>query len=630
MGKITAPSETTLLLPGGKPETQEKENEKISLSATLQFCKPFIVPKTQSLRLIGFFAMFCITGYKASLLLPGLAMKIAVDALSEGDSMSSISKAEWGLTLFFFGRVVGALFAQGQEISQEYCSQHMSREFAKTSFQHILSMSTSFHTRRKTGETISILNRGIQSIITLMKLVVFNLLPTIIEAIFVSAIFFKLGSALIAVTTMLTVVLYIAYTAFITKWRVKYGREQREAENNASSRATETIINYGTVKAFGMEQLEVDRYHDLLTVAQDKTVRAKSAITFFIFSQSLIVHFGTFLGLAIACLNTARGIISIGDFIMIQAYIGQLFGPLLWMGKSYGDVIGSLTNIEQVMHLFDEIPEVQDMPSAEDIKCDIDQAKKGEFGEIIFEDVSFAYDPYDPNSGAIKNVSFRVPAGKMVALVGPSGAGKSTIVKLLLRMYDVGSGRILVHGNDVRHVKQESLRKIIGLVAQETVLFNDTLFNNIKYGKPDATEAEVWSAVRSASLGKFVEKQTYGLDTVTGEQGMRLSGGERQRVGIARAILKQPGVMVLDESTSSLSTLDEKVIQENLREVCMGRTTLAIAHRLSTVMRADEILVFNDGQIIERGTHDQLVATNGFYATMWKLQVGYSLKHFEI
>lgn len=604
-------------------DSQPNVKEPLSFRKTMRFCLPYIIPHTSFLRFVGAMSIVSITAYKACLLIPGLSMKVAVDAIGSEDPNIRTRVPVFAVLIFLLGRVGGAIFGQAQEVSQEYCGQHMSRRFATSSFAHLQALSLSYHTRKKTGETRSILGRGIGSINTLLRLIVFSLLPTIIEAFIVSSIFFKLGSPAIALTTVATVVLYIAYTAYITKWRVHFGREIREAENNAWNRATETILNYPTVKSFGMDEEEVRRYDSLWNVVVRTAFKAKGMITAFNMTSNFIVQLGTCAGLLFAAYDAGRGTITAGDFILVNAYIGQLFGPLLWLGKSYGEVVSALTNIEQVMQLFDTLPEIQDAPDAISLEYSQHQLDKGALGDIEFRDVSFIYDEEDADfSGGVRDVSFRVPAGKMVALVGPSGAGKSTIVRLLLRLYDVHAGKVLVNGTDIRQLTQTSLRHSIGLVAQETVLFNDTLRNNICYGRPNATDIEVWNAVRLASLEDFVKAQPLGLDTIVGEQGIRLSGGERQRVGIARAVIKEPAIMVLDESTSALSTIDERKIQDNLAAVCRKRTTVAVAHRLSTILMADEILVFSRGRIVERGRHEDLVMMDGMYATMWKAQAG--------
>lgn len=602
-----------------KPENHSGE---ISFRKTLTFCRPYIIPRSRRHQVIGAVSVLCTLLYKACLLVPGYAMKIAVDALSSEDEHIRTTQPIIGALAYFLGRFFAAFFGQGQDVSLEYCTQHMARQFAKDSFGHLQSLSLSYHNKKRTGETTSILGRGIGSIQTLMRLIVFSLGPTLVEAAVVSGIFFTLGSPLIAFCTGMTVILYIVYTGFMTKWRVRFGRELREAENKAWGRATESIMNFGTVKSFGMEKSEVVRYDTLRGVVQGIALKVKGINSAYTLGQNFIIQLGTFLGLVLAAREAIAGNISAGDFIMVQAYIGQLFGPLLWLGASYGQVVTALTEVEQVMDLFDTIPEVQDVSGAQELQYSVKDVESRKFGSISFENVSFLYDTSDKLSGGISNLSFHIPAGKMVALVGPSGAGKSTIGKLLLRLYDVNSGSVAIDGQDIRGFTQVSLRKAIGLVAQETILFNDTVRNNITYGKPEANDAQVWAAVRMASLEKFVAGQSLGLDTVVGERGVRLSGGERQRVGIARAILKQPGIMMLDESTSALSTIDEREIQKNLKTVCTGRTTLAIAHRLSTVMMADEILVIKDGVVAERGNHVELVKLGGIYGEMWRIQSG--------
>lgn len=625
-------SEGTYLLEGSKekgknaekkPQKEERKGKKdigeISIRKTLSFCAPYIVPRTTRLRVLGVVSVLCTIGYKACLLLPGVSLKIAIDGLASKDDYLRWRQPILGAIGYFLGRLFAAVFGQGQDITLEYCCQSMKRQFASESYGHLQSLSLSYHMKNKTGETTAILGRGANSINILMRVVVFLLGPTILEAIVVSGIFFSLGSPLIALSTGLTVVLYVLYTGHITKWRVKYGRQLREAENQANGRATETIMNFHTVKSFSMEHAEVQRYDNLRARIQNVAVTSKGVHCAYIIGQNFLVQLGTIVGLLIAGHQAYLGTISAGDFVMVQAYIGQLFGPLLWLGTSYGQVIEALTNIEQVMELFATRTEVRDAEGAVTLRHE--GKAVGEFGAVRFENVTFHYNR-DESGGGVDNLSFAVAAGKMVALVGPSGAGKSTVGSLLLRLYDSDDGRVVVDGYDVRCVTQNSLRRSIGLVAQDTILFNDSLRNNIRYGKPSASEAEIWDAVRMASLESFVHGLPEGLETVTGERGVRLSGGERQRVGIARAVLKQPGIMVLDEATSALSSVDERKIMENLATACRGRTTVAIAHRLSTIMMADEILVVVEGKVVERGRHSELVDVGGFYTNMWRLQTG--------
>lgn len=614
MSKGNRSAEQAPLLPKHNPAANDGE---VSFRKTLAFCAPYIIPSTLPLKLLSLLSILSTILYKACLLIPGLAMKITVDALSHPDQLTRTRLSIEGTLAYFLGRLFAAGFSQGQDIALEFCQQHTSRKFARDSFLHLQSLSLSFHNKKRTGVIMSILGRGIGSIQKIMQLVFFSLMPTVLEALVVSSIFFRLGSPLIALFTVVTVVCYVLYTGYITKWRVRFGRQLREAQNKAWGRATESVMHYSTVKSFGMEREEVSRYDNMLSAVQGVAMKAKGIQSVYTIGQSFIVQFGTFLGLAIAALEASRGKISIGDFIMIQAYIGQLFGPLLWIGNSYGSVVQAITEVEQVMELFMTRQEVADMPGATDLMANDSNAGRS----ITFENVSFRYEGDENNSG-VRSISFHVPPGGMVALVGPSGAGKSTIGKLLLRLYDIDEGRVLIDGTDVRSVTQSSLRHTIGLVAQETILFNDTLRNNITYGRPDATEMEIQEAVRMANLETFVTEQQDGLDIVVGEQGLRLSGGERQRVGIARALIKRPGIMMLDESTSALSTIDEQKIQKNLEQVCKGRTTVAIAHRLSTIMMADEILVLKEGEVVERGTHEHLIAANGFYAKMWRAQTG--------
>lgn len=410
-------------------------------------------------------------------------------------------------------------------------------------------------------------------------------------------------------------------------FRLKQRRLLNDADNLLSSKSVDTLINYETVKMFGMENEEVAEYDRLQDDYQGKYIKLRLTLNSLNFGQDSIRTIGLGIAVIFAAVNAASGALSPGDFVLVNSYVMQLFQPLFFLGSTYRLVTQASTDLEKCYNLFNEKISVQDSESAQPLQMSEDDVVAGRIGEVSFTNVFFKYHGNERGgTGGLKDVSFRVPPGKMVAIVGASGAGKSTLMRLLLRFYDVDSGCVSIDDVDIRSLTQTSLRKRIGVVAQDTVLFNSTLRDNISYGKPGASDAEIMSAARSSAMGPFIESLPLGLDTMVGERGVRLSGGERQRVGCARCIIKKPSIVLLDEATASLDTHTEREMQSNLREVCKNRTTLVVAHRLSTIMMADEIIVlakdFDDttGAIVERGTHEELLASDKIYAEMWKVQ----------
>jgi ATP-binding cassette, subfamily B, heavy metal transporter len=448
-----------------------------------------------------------------------------------------------------------------------------------------------------------------QGIEFLLAFMLFNIVPTLFEITLVCAILWRLYDWEFAALTFATIALYIAFTVAVTDWRVVFRREMNEKNSDASSKSVDSLLNFETVKYFANEAHEAERYDRALAGYERAAVKNQTTLAGLNIGQGVIISVGLVAVMLLAARGVGRGRMTVGDFVLVNAYLIQLYTPLNFLGMVYRNIQQSLTDIEQMIVLTDIRPEIEDAPRA--------PALAAGRGEVRFCDVGFGYDPRRP---ILCGIDFTIPPGKTLAIVGPSGAGKSTIARLLFRFWDVEAGAIEIDGQDIRAVSQESLRRAIGVVPQDTVLFNDTIFYNIAYGRPGASREEVAAAARLARIGDFVKSLPEGYDTVVGERGLKLSGGEKQRVAIARVILKAPQILVFDEATSALDTKTERAIQASLAEVSKKRTTLVIAHRLSTIVEADEILVIEEGRIVERGRHAQLLGRRGVYAAMWERQ----------
>ncbi len=483
------------------------------------------------------------------------------------------------------------------------------RQVALRIFRYMHSLALRFHLDRQTGGLSRTIERGTRAIESLLRLSLFSILPTLVEAVLSSAILWIMFGFKYAAVTFVTIIVYIAYTMTLTAWRLKYRRRMNESDNEANTRAIDSLLNYETVKYFGNEEHEAARYDRSLRTYEEASVRSLTTLSLVNIGQGLIIGIGLVVVMVMAAQGMQAGTMSIGDFTAVYAYLIQLYLPLNFLGFVYREIKQSLVDMEYMFSLIDEEQEVADAPGAATLDIGA--------GEVVFENVQFGYDPRRP---ILKGISFTVPAGKTTAIVGPTGAGKSTISRLLFRFYDVNQGRILIDGQDIREVTQASLRAAIGIVPQDTVLFNDTVYYNIAYGRPGAIKTEIEAAARLAQIHEFIVSTPDGYETKVGERGLKLSGGEKQRVAIARTILKQPRILMFDEATSALDTHTEKEIQAALKEISADRTTLTIAHRLSTVVDADEILVFEEGRIIERGRHVDLLQKGGTYSRLWSRQ----------
>jgi ATP-binding cassette subfamily B protein len=590
----------------GLPEPEERLGEGLR---ALKGLGPYLWPRDSlELRLRVVLALtFLIAGKLVNITIP-LLYKHAVDALSGGQP-AIIAVPVATILAYGLARVTSQAFNELRNSVFAKVAQRAVRRIALSAFRHIHSLSLRFHLERRTGGLARAVERGTAGIEFLLSFMLFNVVPTVFEILVVCGILWRLYNWTFAAVTLATILAYIGFTFAITDWRIRFRREMNTRNSEANTKSVDSLLNYETVKYFANEEHEAERYDRALHAYERAAVKSETTLALLNVGQGTIIAAGLIGVMILAGQGVAAGRMTIGDFVLVNTYLIQLYTPLNFLGMVYRNIKQSLTDLEQMMSLLKIRPEVEDRPAA--------PALIVRRGAVAFRNVDFRY---DPRRRILADIDFEVPPGASLAIVGPSGAGKSTIARLLFRFYDVDGGTIEIDGQDIRDVTQDSLRRAIGVVPQDTVLFNDTIFYNIAYGRPGASREEIEEAARLARIHDFVAGLPDGYDTMVGERGLKLSGGEKQRVAIARVILKAPQILIFDEATSALDTKTEREIQASLAEVATDRTTLVIAHRLSTVVDADQILVLDHGRIVERGHHRDLLARGGVYAAMWARQ----------
>jgi ATP-binding cassette, subfamily B, heavy metal transporter len=579
---------------------------------TMKGLTPYMWPEGRSdLKLRVIIALSLLILSKIVTVYTPYAFKYATDALAPKDNAAAIALTVALMMVLAYGagRVFMVVFAQMRDAIFAKVGQRAVRQLATETFHHLHGLSLKFHLERKTGGLSRIMSRGINGVDSVLRFALFNTVPTAFEILLVCSLLWWSFGWMYSAVVLGTIIAYIAFTYWATEWRMSIRKAMNEADTEAGGKAIDSLLNFETVKYFGNEGHESRRYDDSMAVYEKASIKTWVSLAVLNSGQAVLYAIGLTIVMVMTAYGLSNGVNSIGDFVMINALMIQLYMPLNFIGSSYREIKQGLMDVDGMLTVLDQAPDIKDKPGAPEFKA--------KAGHIQFNNVSFAYDSERP---ILKNVSFEVKPGKTVAIVGPSGAGKSTISRLLFRFYDVTAGSIVIDGQTITDVQQKSLRHAIGMVPQDTVLFNDTVRYNIRYGRPDATDAEVEQAAKMAQIHDFVMSLPKGYDALVGERGLKLSGGEKQRVSIARTILKGPPILVLDEATSALDSFTEQQIQTALKQVSKDRTTVVIAHRLSTVVDADEIIVLSKGEIVERGTHNQLLRKHGLYAGMWNKQ----------
>ncbi len=538
--------------------------------------------------------------------------KAAVDALA-GDGTDAawmLGAGAIGLTVAYgMARLMTTGFQQLRDVAFARVGQRALRTLALETFQHIHALSMRYHLTRKTGGLSRIIERGVKGVEFLLRFMLFSIGPLVLELAMIGIVLAVVFDVAYLAVVVVTIAAYIVFTFRVTEWRVRIRKIMNDQDTDANQKAIDSLLNFETVKYFGAERREAGRYDDAMAGYEAAAIRTSYSLAFLNFGQAMLITGGLVVVMVMAARGVQAGTLTVGDFVMVNAYMIQITMPLNFLGTVYREIRQALVDMAEMFDLLEQPPEVRDRPGA--------PALKVSGGEVRLDAVSFSYDAARP---ILRDVTVHVGAGQTVALVGPSGSGKSTIGRLLFRFYDVTGGRLCIDGQDVREVTQDSLHAQIGVVPQDTVLFNDTIFYNIAYGRPDATRSEIEAAARAAKIHDFIAGLPEGYDTKVGERGLKLSGGEKQRVGIARTLLKDPPILLLDEATSALDSETEREIQDELRAMGQGRTVITIAHRLSTVVDADRIVVLEQGVVVEEGRHEELLARGGRYAAMWQRQ----------
>ncbi|MFN3901104.1 MAG: ABCB family ABC transporter ATP-binding protein/permease [Alishewanella aestuarii] len=586
-----------------QPEPQ-KRSYAMSLGQSVQTLWPYLMAFKGRVLL----ALLCLIAAKAATLLVPFALKEIVDALDSG--RQALLVLPLALILLYGGlRFATVFFGELRDALFGRVTEHAMRQLGLKVFQHLHQLELSFHLDRQTGGISRDIERGTNGLSFLMRFLMFNIVPTLLEILAVAVIFSLLFSPLYALITVVAVALYIFFTVYVTEWRNKFIREANQADNTTNSRAVDSLLNYETVKYFNNEQHEARIYDGFLASWEQARLKNRLSLLLLNSGQALLIALAVTALMYLAARDVVNAQLSLGELVMLNAYLIQLFLPLNFLGFVYREIRRALTDLENMLGLLTRKPAIVDAPDARPLQL--------QAAAISFQQVSFRYQAERP---ILQQLSFQVPSGSKVAIVGASGAGKSTIARLLYRFYELDSGQILVDGQDIRQLTLDSLRRAIAIVPQDTVLFNSSIRENIAYANPDASAAEIERAIDLAHLRDFINSLPQGDQTQVGERGLKVSGGEKQRIAIARAILKGSPILIFDEATSSLDSQSEQAILSAMREVAKQHTSLVIAHRLSTVTDADQILVLQHGQLIEQGNHQQLLATNGSYARMWRQQ----------
>ena len=597
----------------GGPDEVRDQAERRSAVRTIARVAPYLWPQGEAWvkrRVVA--ALIALVLAKLVAVGTPFFYKAAVDALGGEASGPAwfLALGAVGLTVAYgMARLLNVGFQQLRDVVFTRVGQRALRRLALETFAHIHRLSLRYHITRRTGGLSRIIERGVKGVDFLLRFLLFSIGPLILELALVAAVLFFLFDVWYLATIVVTITLYVWFTFRVTEWRVRIRREMNRQDTDANQKAIDSLLNFETVKYFNNEDWEAARYDNAMRQYETAAIKTNYTLGFLNFGQAFLITTGLVVVMVMAAYGVQRGDMTVGDFVMVNAYMIQITTPLNFLGTVYREIRQSLVDMGEMFDLLEQPPDVRDAPDARPL------AVNG--GEVVLDRVAFGYDPARP---ILKGVSLRVGPGETVAIVGPSGSGKSTIGRLLFRFYDVTGGALRIDGQDLREVTLESLHAAIGVVPQDTVLFNDSIYYNIAYGRPEASREEVEQAARAARIHDFIMTLPEGYDTQVGERGLKLSGGEKQRVGIARTILKNPPILLLDEATSALDTQTEQSIQDSLRAMSRGRTVITIAHRLSTVVDADRIVVLEDGEIVEEGTHDALLVRNGRYAAMWQRQ----------
>ncbi|MBV49926.1 ABCB family ABC transporter ATP-binding protein/permease [Sulfitobacter sp.] len=584
--------------------------ERQSNLLVLKKVAPYLWPKDMPWvkRRVVWAMIFLVVSKLISIVIP-LLYKDAVDALAN-EGVPFLALGAVGLTVAYgVARAMNVGFQQLRDAVFARVGQRALRMLALETFQHIHKLSMRYHITRKTGGLSRIIERGVKGVDFLLRFLLLSIGPLVLELLMIGVILTILFDAWYLLVVAVTIALYVWFTFAVTEWRVRLRRQMNDQDTDANQKAIDSLLNYETVKYFVAENREAGRYDHAMAGYEEAAIKTNYSLAFLNFGQSLLITCGLVGVMVMAAIGVQKGELTVGDFVMVNAYMVQITVPLNFLGTVYREIRQALVDMGQMFTLLDQPAEITDKPAAPELQVT--------GGRVTLDDVRFGY---DPDREILKGVSIEAAPGEMVAIVGSTGSGKSTIGRLLFRFYDVQAGALRIDGQDVRDVTQESLHRAIGVVPQDTVLFNDTIGYNIGYGRDGATQAEIESAAKAAQIHDFIQRLPMGYDTAVGERGLKLSGGEKQRVGIARTLLKNPPILLLDEATSALDSETEYEIQDALRQAGKGRTVLTIAHRLSTVAEADRIVVLEQGSVVEQGTHDDLLARNGRYAQLWQRQ----------